>query len=155
MKMKGTAQKVFIVALGVIVFVLIAGCQESATGGSTDAKKSRLIAAENLELKKELANRDKEIARLKELHSKEIKRQEGLLAKCQEEKKLQQEEKTDENTKEQMGELSTFIMELSAKLQEENESLKVQIENLKAELSKGQQGDKPKQGEESKGSEKQ
>ncbi len=101
MKMKGTTQKVFILAVGVIVFVLIAGCQESATGGPTDAKKSRLVAAENMELKKELENRDKEIARLKELHSKEIKRQEELLAKCQEEKKLWQE-KTDENIKGQM-----------------------------------------------------
>jgi hypothetical protein len=144
MKMKGTAQKVFILAVGVIVFVLIAGCQESATGGPTDAKKSRLIAAENLELKKELASRDKEIARLKELHSKEIKRQEGLLAKCQEEKKLWQD-RADENIKEQVGEISGVIMEQNSKLREENENLKAQAENLKAELAKGQQGDKPKE----------
>lgn len=153
MKMKGTNQKVFILAVGVIGFVLIAGCQESATtrlsssktGGPTDAKKSRLIAAENIELKKQLTRCDKQIEKLKEQHSKEIKRQEELLAKCQEEKKLRQEENTDENTKEQMGELSTFIIELSAKLQEENESLKAQIENLKAELAKGWQGEKPKE----------
>ncbi|MCX5638573.1 MAG: hypothetical protein NTX52_12910 [Planctomycetota bacterium] len=142
--MKGTTQKVFIVAVGVIVFVLIAGCQESATGGPTDAKKSRLIAAQNMELKKELANRDKEIARLKELHSKEIKRQEGLLAKCQEGKKLWQG-KADENIKEQVSEILAATMERSSKLQEENESLKAQIEKLIAELSKNQQGEKPKE----------
>jgi chromosome segregation ATPase len=145
MKMKGTVQKMLILVVGVIVFVLIAGCQESATGGPTDAKKSRLIAAENIELKKQLARYDKQIEKLKEQHSKEIKRQDELLAKCQEEKKVRQEEKTDENTKEQMDELSEFIMEQLSKLQEENENLKSQIENLKAELVKHQQGDKPKE----------
>jgi gas vesicle protein len=144
MKMEGTAQKVFILAAGIIVFVLIAGCQESATGGPTDAKKSRLIAAENLELKKELANRDKEIERLKELHSKEIKRQEGLLAKCQEEKEVWQK-KADENIKAQVSEVSTVVMEQNSKLREENENLKAQIEKLIAELAKGQQGEKPKE----------
>jgi len=144
MKMKGTAQKVFIVALGVIVFVLIAGCQESATGGPTDAKKSRLIAAENLELKKELANRGKEIERLKQLHSKEIKRQEELVAKCLEEKKLWQD-KADENIKAQVGEVSTVVLEQNSKLREENENLKAQIEKLIAELAGKQQGEKPKE----------
>jgi len=80
--MKGTAQKVLILAVGTIVFVLIAGCQEQEL---TDAKKSRLVAAEDIELKKELEKR-----------SREIKRQEELLTKCQEEKKLRQE-KADEN----------------------------------------------------------
>jgi outer membrane murein-binding lipoprotein Lpp len=144
MKMKGTTQKMFILAVGVIVFVLIAGCQESATGGPTDAKKSRLIAAQNMELKKELEQRSKEIERLKELHSKEIKRQEGLLAKCHGEKKLWQD-KADENIKEQVGEILAATVELNSKLQEENESLKAQIEKLKAEPAKNQQGEKPKE----------
>jgi outer membrane murein-binding lipoprotein Lpp len=144
MKMKGTAQKVFIVAAGVIVFVLIAGCQESATGGPTDAKKSRLIAAENRELKKELEQRGREIEKLKELHSKEIKRQEGLLAKCQEEKKLWQD-RADENIKAQVSEVSTVVLEQNSKLREDNENLKSQIEKLKTELAKGQQGEKPKE----------
>ena len=144
MKMKGTTQKMFILAVGVIVFVLIAGCQESATGGPTDAKKSRLIAAQNMELKKELEQRSKEIERLKQLHSKEIKQQEGLLAKCQEEKKLWQD-KADENIKAQVSEVSTVVMEQNTKLREENENLKAQIEKLIAELSKSQQGEKPKE----------
>ena len=134
MKMKGTAQKVFILAVGVIVFVLIASCQESATGGPTDAKKSRLIAAENRELKKELEHRGKEIERLKELHANEIKRQEGLLAKCQEEKKLWQD-KADENIKEQVSEISVVLLEENSKLREENENLKAQIDKLKSELA--------------------
>jgi len=153
--MKGTVQKVFILAVGVIVFVLIAGCQESATGGPTDAKKSRLIAAENLELKKELVNRDKEIARLKEqhskeierlkeLHSKEIKRQEGLLAKCQEEKEGL-EEQLGGKFGEQINEFFKSVGEENAKLSQENEDLKAQIEKLKAEIAKSQQGDKPKE----------
>jgi outer membrane murein-binding lipoprotein Lpp len=161
MKMKGTVQKMLILAVGIIGFVLIAGCQESATtrlsssktGGPADAKKSRLVAAESMELKKQLARYDKQIEKLKEQHSKEIKRQQELLAKCQKEKKVRQEEKIDESAKGQMDELTTFIVELNAKLQEENENLKSQIEELKAQLSKVQQGEKPKEREEVKRSE--
>jgi hypothetical protein len=179
MKMKGTTQKVFILVVGVIVFVLIAGCQESATtrlsssktGGPADAKKSRLVAAENIELKKELEKRGREIKKQEELlakcreeknlqqekanenielkkeleqRSREIKRQEGLLAKCQKERNLRQG-KTGEIVEGETDELSEFIMEQLSKLQEENENLKSQIENLKAELVKHQQGDKPKE----------
>jgi hypothetical protein len=131
MKMKGTAQKMFVLAVGTIVVMLIAGCQEQE---QIDAKKSRVIAAENMELKKELGQRGKEIEKLKELHSKEIKRQEGLLAKCQEEKKLWQD-KADENIKEQVSEILTVVMEQNSKLQEENENLKAQIDKLKSELA--------------------
>jgi len=131
MKMKGTAQKMFVLAVGTIVVMLIASCQEQE---QIDAKKSRVIAAENMELKKELEHRGKEIERLKELHAKEIKRQEGLLAKCQEEKKLWQD-KADENIKEQVSEILTVVMEQNSKLQEENENLKAQIDKLKSELA--------------------
>jgi gas vesicle protein len=144
MKMKGMVRKMFVLAVGTILVVLMAGCQESATGGPTDAKKSRLIAAENIELKKQLTRCDKQIEKLKEQHSKEIKRQEELLAKCQKEKEVWQK-KSDENIKEQTSEISTAIIELDAKLQEENESLKAQIAKLKTELAKGQQGEKPKE----------
>jgi DNA anti-recombination protein RmuC len=153
MKMKGTVQKMFVLAVGTILVVLMAGCQESTTtrlsssktGGPADAKKSRLVAAENIELKKQLARYDKQIEKLKEQHSKEIKQQQDLLAECREEKRTRQGEKIDESTKGQADELTTFIMELNTKLQEENESLKAQIEELKAQLAKGQQGDKPKE----------
>ena len=142
--MKGMVHKIFIWAVAVIVVTLVASCQESSTSGPTDAKKSRLIASENLELKKELAGRDKEIARLKELHSKEIKRQEELLAKCQEEKEYWKK-KSEENVEKQIAEVSTAVMELNAKLQEENENLKAQIDKLMAGLAESKQGEKPKE----------
>lgn len=129
--MKGIAWKMFVLAASTIVVMLIASCQEQE---QIDAKKSRVIAAENMELKKELEHRGKEIERLKELHAKEIKRQEGLLAKCQEEKKLWQD-KADENIKEQVSEILTVVMEQNSKLQEENENLKAQIDKLKSELA--------------------
>lgn len=144
MKMKGMIQKMLILAVSsIIIMMWVAGCQEEQT---TDAKKGRLVAAENIKLKNELGQRDKEIKRLKQLHSKEIKRQEGLLAKCQEEKEVWQK-KADENIKEQVSEVSTVVMEQNSKLREENENLKSQIEKLKAQLAGKQQGEKPKEGQ--------
>jgi hypothetical protein len=145
MKMKGMVQKMLILVVSsIIIMMWIAGCQESATGGPTDAKKGRLVAAENIKLKNELGQRDKEIERLKQLHSKEIKRQEELLVKCQEEKELWKA-KADENIKEQVSEVSGTVMEQNSKLQEENADLKSQVEKLKAELAGKQQGEKPKE----------
>jgi gas vesicle protein len=140
--MKRTVQNAVILAIGAIfVISLFAGCQEQQ---ATDAKKGRLVAAENIGLKKELDRRDREIERLKGLHSKEIKRQEELVAKCLEEKKLWQD-KADENIKAQVGEVSTVVLEQNSKLREENENLKAQIEKLIAELAGKQQGEKPKE----------
>jgi hypothetical protein len=139
MKMKGMIQKMLILVVSSIIMMWIAGCQEEQ---ATDAKKGRLVAAENIKLKNELGQRDKEIERLKQLHSKEIKRQEGLLAKCQEEKEVWQK-KSDENIREQVSEVSTVVMEQNSKLKEENANLKAQIEKLKAQLAEKQQGEKP------------
>ena len=132
--MKGITQKMVVLAVGAIVVMLIASCQESATGGPTDAKQSRVIAAENMGLRKELEGCRKQIERLKDLHSKELKRQEELLAKCEEEKGLLAK-KADENIKEQVGDVSAVLLEENTKLREENENLKAQVEKLKADLA--------------------
>ncbi|HEW79352.1 MAG TPA: hypothetical protein ENH34_05240 [Phycisphaerales bacterium] len=114
--MKRPAQKVFVLAIGVIMFMLIAGCEEQNVSGT---KKGRLIANENRQLKKELKQRDKE-----------IEKQEKLLEKCLQDKKGIKE-RLQRNTQDQANDILAVVIEESAKLRQENERLKTQIEQLK------------------------
>ncbi len=123
--MKRAARKIFVLAVCVVV-MLIVGCGEQAP---PSVKKSRLIAAENMRLTKELERRDKEIESIKELHNKEIKKQEKLLAKCLEEKESWKQ-KARQNVRNQVKGVFDAVMEQNAKLREENEKLKAQIEKL-------------------------
>ena len=133
--MKRPAQKAFVLAVGIVVIMLIAGCDEEQNLSSTKSavKKHQLIAAENMRLKKELEQRDKEIKRQKELHDKKIKQQQTLLEKCLKEKNAWKE-RAQQNIKEQVDKVLAAVMEQNAKLRDENETLKAQIEQLKAEL---------------------
>jgi hypothetical protein len=126
--MRESARKAFVLAAGVAV-VLIAGC-----GGREppSVKKSRAIAAENMELRKELERRGEEIEKLKEQHDKEIKEQEKLLAECQQEKESWKE-KSRQNVRSQVKGVLDTVMEQNAKLREENEKLKAQIKELQKE----------------------
>ena len=126
--MKKAVRNGFVVAVSVVVIVLIIGCQEQEL---PSAKKSRLIAAENMQLKKELQQRSKEIEGLKELHDREIQKQEKLLAKCLDEKETWKE-KSRQNIRSQVNGVLDTLMEQNAKLRQENEKLKEQIEKLTA-----------------------
>ena len=123
--MKRAARKIFVLTVCVVV-MLIVGCGEQAP---PSVKKSRLIAAENMRLTKELERRDKEIESIKELHNKEIKKQEKLLAKCLEEKESWKQNAR-QNVRNQVKGVFDAVMEQNAKLLEENEKLKAQIEKL-------------------------
>ena len=118
--MKRPAQKAFLLAVGIVLITLIAGCEEEAN--LPDTKRSRLIAAENMRLKKDLERRDKEIERQKE-----------LLEKCLQEKNTWKE-KAQQNIRKQVDSILTAVMEKNVELHKENEGLKAQIEKLKAEL---------------------
>ena len=131
--MKGLVQKMLILAVSTFVIMLVASCQEEQ--GTPNEKMSRVIAAENMKLKKSLEDAAREIERLKQLNSSESKRQGELLAKCMDEKDIWKK-RSEENVKEQVGEVSALIMDESAKLREENENLKAQVAELKAELEK-------------------
>ncbi len=127
--MKKAVRKGFVLVVSVvIVIMLIAGCEEQQL---PSAKKSRLIAAENMQLKKELERRSEDIERLIDLHDREIKRQEELLAKCLEEKETWKK-KSRQNIRNQVNGVLDAIMEQNAKLRRENEKLKAQIEQLTA-----------------------
>jgi len=134
--MKGLAQKTFVLAVGVVA-MLIVGCEGQEL---PSAKKSRLIAAENMQLKKELEQRSEEIERLKELHDRQMKEQEELLEKCLQEKEAWKE-KSRQNVRNQVKGVFDAIMEQNVKLRQENEKLKAQIEELKKELGEGKEAE--------------
>ncbi|MGD9110476.1 MAG: hypothetical protein PVG93_06005 [Phycisphaerales bacterium] len=100
--------------------ILVAGCEPEPT---SSAKQERLYAAENIELKKQMADMEKR-------HQKELAQKQSLLDKCEEEKeglKLQAEK---EAIKLFQDELTNTLMEESQRLQDENKQLKAKIEEL-------------------------
>ena len=124
-EMKKIVRKMFVLAVGVVV-MSIAGCGNQEPPG---VKRSRLIAVENMRLKKELGQRNKEIERLNELRNKESKKQEKLLAECMQEK-MSWKQKARQNVRKQVKGVFDAVMEQNVKLSEENEKLKAQIEKL-------------------------
>jgi len=123
--MKRAARKISVLAVCVFV-MFITGCGEQEP---PSVKKSRLIAVENMRLTKELEQRSKEIERLKELHNKEIKKQEKLLAECVQEKESWKQ-KARQNVRNQVKGVFDVVMEQNTKLRDENEKLKAQIEEI-------------------------
>jgi len=130
--MKRPVQKALVLAVGVVV--LIAGC---GAPEPPSVKKSRLIAAENRQLREELEQRSKEIEKLKERHDREMKEQEEVLAKCLEEKETWKK-KSQESIRDQVKGVLDVVVEENAKLREENEGLKAQIEELQKEPNRGE-----------------
>jgi hypothetical protein len=93
-------------------------------------KKSRTIAAENIELKKQLAKSNKEIEMLKAQYSKEMSEQKEQLRKYLQEKE-ELKEKSRQNIRNQVSSVLDTVMEENKKLREENAILKAQIEELR------------------------
>ncbi|NIP55511.1 MAG: hypothetical protein GWN55_16860 [Phycisphaerae bacterium] len=141
--MRESAYKTLVLAVGIIFCImLIAGCEEEEKISDTmtdtpDAKRSRLIAVENVQLKKQ-------IEKLTALHASEMKRQKDLntrekddlqrrLDNCLREKKGM-EEMSKKGVEEYMQNVLGPISEENTKLREEIETLKAQIEKLTKEL---------------------
>lgn len=125
-KMKRPASKAFVLVV-IVAVMLIGGC-----GGQNEppsVKKSRAIAAENIELRKQLAQSGKEIEKLKVQHGREIDKQKKLLAECLQEKKEWQN-KSRQNIRSQVKGVLDTVLEENKKLRDENARLKAQIEEL-------------------------
>lgn len=123
--MKVPAIKAFVLVVGFAV-VLTIGCGPQEPPG---VKKSKAIAAENIELKKQLAQSSKEIEKLKDQHGKEIDEQKKLLQTCLQEKKAWQN-KSRQNIRSQVKGVLDTVLEENKKLRDENTRLKAQIEEL-------------------------
>ncbi len=123
--MKKPATKILVLAVCVVV-MSIAGCGEQEP---PSMKKSRLIAVENMQLKRELEQCNREIEKLIELHNRESRKQEKILTECVQEKKSWKQ-KAQQNVRNQIKGVFDAVMEQNAKLLEENKKLKAQIEKL-------------------------
>jgi regulator of replication initiation timing len=124
--MKKPASKAFVLVV-IVAVMLIGGC-----GGQNeppDVKKSKAIAAENIELKKQLTQSSKEIEKLKDQHVRELDEQKQLLQTCLQEKETWQN-KSRQNIRSQVKGVLDTVLEENKKLRDENTRLKAQIEEL-------------------------
>jgi hypothetical protein len=133
-KSVGWANVVFAHAECTCALVLLCSCALVLTAGCgpqqpPNVKKARAIAAENIELRKELDLRNKEIETLKAQHGKELEEQKKLLADCLKEKEALQN-KSRQNVRDQVKGVLDTVLEENTKLREENAKLKAQIEEL-------------------------
>jgi hypothetical protein len=101
--------------------VVFTGCEEEATDAST-MRKARLVADENIELKRQLAEKDKE-----------IEKQKQLVEQCKQEMSKAQE---DSGTAmlQMLQHLAESAKEVEA-LTQENSKLKERIAELEAKLA--------------------
>jgi predicted RNase H-like nuclease (RuvC/YqgF family) len=127
--MRGSICRNVIVLFCVIAVMLItAGCEEQ-NASPPNERKARLVGAENLELKKQLEQRDAEIEDLKE-----------NLDKC-----LRAQRDAGKSSQEVFGKVIELTAKENQNLREENKNLKSQIEDLKKQLDniKGAGGPTP------------
>lgn len=115
--MEKLALKSLILAVAVVFAVSVAGCGEQ---NEVVTEKHRLIAAENIELQRQLEQRDRE-----------IKEQKELLEKSLEEKRVLEEE-ANKHLEEVLGSLLKDFGD-NVKLQEESKKLKGEVEELQKE----------------------
>jgi uncharacterized protein YlxW (UPF0749 family) len=112
-------KKVGIVLAVSSVLVIFAGCQQSQQKQTSDiSRKDRLVANENMGLKDELAQ-----------CQKEIETQQNLVKQCRQEKETA-EQQAGENIKWLMDELPTDLLKQVETLTKENEELSKKIEEL-------------------------
>ena len=129
-EMKGLMQKALLVVISAAI-VAGAGCQEEQQTPSV--KKARLVAAENIKLKKQLEQRDQEIEELKRKYSRELQEQKQRLSECLKQKEdLQQQLR--EGMKERVEAVLSAVVEDNAKLRQEIKDLKAQITELRKQI---------------------
>ena len=135
--MEGPTRKTFVIVVSVAV-MLIGGC-----GGqeSPNVKKGRALAAENIELRKQLEQRSAETEKLTQRHSEELKKQQSLLEKCEQEK-LTWKTKAQQNIRDQVKGVLDVVVEENARLREETQALKAQIEALQKQREQSKDANK-------------
>jgi DNA repair exonuclease SbcCD ATPase subunit len=124
--MKIRISKTVLLAAGITVIMLSAGCQEEELQSD---KKNRVIAAENIQLKKEIKKRDETIKRLKKQHEKKLQQQEELLDKYAKQKEAL-EKQLQQGVKNQIDDVLADLIEENAKLRDEIKKLEAELEEL-------------------------
>lgn len=135
--MEGPARKTFVLVVTVAV-MLIGGCSGSE---APSVKQGRALAAENIELRKQLEQRSAEIEMLTQRHGEEIKKQQSLLEKCEQEK-LTWKTKAQQNIRDQVKGVLDVVVEENVRLREENQALKAQVEELQTQPKQSESTEK-------------
>ena len=125
-KMKKPRWKALGISIG-FVLVLGVGCGEKEP---PSVKQSRAIAAENMELQKQVDRSNARFENLKRQYDKELEKQHDLLDKCEQERD-QWKTKSQQNVRDQVEGVLDSVMADNARLREENAKLKGQLEELK------------------------
>jgi len=146
--MARSVSKTLVLAVGIVFgLMLISGCEEEQKIPDTktdaqldttpDAKRSRLIAVENAQLKQQIEKLKEmhagELQRQKELNDKEIQKQQRQLDSCLR-AKAAMGEISKNGVESYMQDIVGPLSDENSRLQEENKNLKAQIEKLKTEL---------------------
>lgn len=113
------------VIAGVVVAVIVSGCQQQKTQVPNE-KQARLLAAQSADLQKELAACQAEIEALRERHARELQERDEELARCKARiEALQKDLET--GIAERVAGVTTKLMHENARLRQEVEQLKAQI----------------------------
>ena len=133
-KSVGWANAVFAHAERTCALVLLCSFALMLAGGcgqpkSPSERMCRVIAAENIELKKELEKSNKQVEMLKAQYSTKIDEQREHLKKCLREKE-ELKQKSRQDVRDQVSSVLDTVMEENKKLREENARLKAQVEKL-------------------------
>ncbi|MBN1507740.1 MAG: hypothetical protein JW955_12890 [Sedimentisphaerales bacterium] len=109
-----------------LLLVWVAGCQQN---GDPDMRQARLAAAENIELKKDLARCEARIESLKKEYDQQLARKDAQLAAS---RKLSEDLKKDleKGIAERVKAVTASVMEENAKLRREIEELRAKIGEL-------------------------
>lgn len=110
-----------IVLVTSLTIAFMAGCEQQNV---SNAKQERLIADENMQLKKQLEQKDTE-----------LQKQASLLEKCEKEKTFLKDRSREAN-RDLLEKVMGNISEREKVTRQENESLKLQVEELKKQLEK-------------------
>ncbi len=131
--MKPIERRMLVVA-AVVGLLLGLGCRQEAT---PDTRQARLIAAESMQLRKQLAARDEEMQELKVRHAGEIEQRQEQLAICQ--------KKVEALQKDLEAGIAARVESVVAAVMDENARLRKEIESLRAEIGalKAQQASQP------------
>lgn len=132
-----------LILLFAISIICAAGCQEAE---KPSEKKTRVIAARNMELEKQIAERDKQIEDLKAEYAARIGHEQEKLADC-EKQTANCMQRLKQGMEEKVNDILVASIEESAKIRNENAALKAEIAELKAKLNQPAESEKPKEPE--------
>ena len=128
--MRTVINKILIIVF-LAALIVSTGCQEAQTPSE---KQSRIVAARNIELQKQLAARDKDIENLKVQYAARLGLEQKKLADCKKKTDACQEQ-LKQNRAEEMDDMLVPTLNKLAELRDENEKLKARIKELEAKVS--------------------